>query len=79
MVNSSIVLTDAWVQISNDVDYMLQNNSNSYIYVTASALSPTSTANAFKLPAEGVVTSAMLKGIIWVTGSSGKQLVTYAI
>ena len=79
MVNDSTVVEEGtWVQISNDEDYMLQNNGNGLVLVKASASEPTDESASFKVPTGGVVTSVMLSGVIWVSAAKDRSLVTYA-
>lgn len=79
MVNSSTAVEEGtWVQVSNSEDYMLQNNGKGLVLVKASATEPTDESASFKLPEGGVITSAMLPGVIWVTAAKDKSLVTYA-
>ena len=81
MENNSVRVEEGtWKQISNNEDYMLQNNGNGLVLVKASGTetAPTDEGASFKLPSGGVITSAMLPGIIWVTAAKDSSLVTYA-
>ena len=71
MVGENIELTNQWVKLSNNEDYIIQNKSSTLIYVAASATIPSSIDIAIELESKGVLTSSLMPGVIWAKAIKG--------
>ena len=71
MVGVNIELTNQWVKLSNNEDYIIQNKSATLIYVAASATIPSSIDIAIELESKGVITSSLMPGVIWAKTIKG--------
>ena len=71
MVGVNIELTNQWVKLSNNEDYIIQNKSSAPIYVAASATIPSSIDIAIELESKGVLTSSLMPGVIWAKTIKG--------
>ena len=71
MVGENIELTNQWVKLSNNEDYIIQNKSSTLIYVAASATIPSSVDIAIELESKGVLTSSLMPGVIWAKTIKG--------
>ena len=71
MVGVNIELTNQWVKLSNNQDYIIQNKSSTLIYVAASATIPSSIDIAIELESKCVLTSSLMPGVIWAKTIKG--------
>ena len=88
MTNTTLTVTDTWTQVSDNVDYMIQNvtqigsragSNDGLVRVKASDVQPTDDSGAFELRYGDVLTSGMLSGTVWVKrASNGLTTLTVA-
>lgn len=78
MVGVNIELTNQWVKLSNNEDYIIQNKSSTLIYVAASATIPSSIDIAIELESKGVLTSSLMPGVIWAKTIKGTAAIVCA-
>ena len=78
MVGENIELTNQWVKLSNNEDYIIQNKSSTLIYVAASATIPSSIDIAIELESKGVLTSFLMPGVIWAKTIKGTAAIVCA-
>ena len=78
MVGENIELTNQWVKLSNNEDYIIQNKSSTLIYVAASDTIPSSIDIAIELESKGVLTSSLMPGVIWAKTIKGTAAIVCA-
>ena len=78
MVGVNIELTNQWVKLSNNEDYIIQNKSSTLIYVAASATIPSSIDIAIELESKGVLTSSLMPGVILAKTIKGTAAIVCA-
>lgn len=80
MVNhSGIANLNSWLEICDNVAFVLQNKGTSDIYVIASATTPTSVGDAITLTSGEIITDKDIAGKIWVSSPSTAAPIAWAV
>lgn len=73
----SVIYNNAWKEIADNVDYMLQNkDKSSIVWVKASDAEPTDLDGAIELPYQGVISQHLLSGKIWAKAKEAQATVS---
>ena len=72
MANYRLSLSDTWVQIANNVPYLVQNRGNIPVLIQSNDSTPTDDNLSFYLPSSQTISDSVLDGVVWVKSWNGK-------
>lgn len=80
MTSTGIAIDNtAWVEVADNVDYLLQNKDGNNVYVKASDTEPTSADGSVILPQYGVINQQVLAGRIWVCAKDAQATISISV